>query len=198
MPARFSEHLDKWLNGKQAKTLGSLEEVFQEKGFAIAILMLMFLPALPLPTGGISHAFEVIVMLLSLEMIIGRKTIWLPKRWRNFELGNRTIGKALPFIRRRIAWFENFARPRLTHVVEHRFFSQTAGLIIFVFTLGAFLAPPFSGMDTLPALGVVAIAMSIILGDAAIFALGCLIGISGITLVLLFGTAIFEASKRLL
>jgi hypothetical protein len=34
--------------------------------------------ALPLPTGGATHVFEIIAMLLALELIAGRDQIWLP------------------------------------------------------------------------------------------------------------------------
>ena len=44
------------------------------------------MPALPLPTGGATHVFEVIAVLLALQLIAGREHIWLPERWRRLEL----------------------------------------------------------------------------------------------------------------
>src|SRR2546421_4199624 len=86
----FSDELEEWLRSDEPKTLGALEEVFQEKTFAVAILLLMFLPALPLPTGGITHVFEGVTILIALQMVLGRRKIWIPKRARNRELGART------------------------------------------------------------------------------------------------------------
>ena len=77
----FSTQLEHWLADDEPKTLGRLGEVFAEKSFAVTIMMLMFLPALPLPTGGITHVFEAIVVLLALQMVLGRRTIWLPERF---------------------------------------------------------------------------------------------------------------------
>ena len=57
-----------------------LGDVFGAKAFAVTILLLMFLPALPLPTGGVTHVFEVITILLAGQMVLGRRTIWLPER----------------------------------------------------------------------------------------------------------------------
>ena len=60
--SNFSEQLEAWLRGEQPKTLGALGDVFGEKSFAVTILFLMFVPALPLPTGGITHVFEAITV----------------------------------------------------------------------------------------------------------------------------------------
>jgi len=91
---KFSDQLEQWLNGDTTKTLGALSHVFAEKSFAVTILLLMFVPALPLPTGGITHVFEVITIVLAAQMVLGRRTIWLTQRWRERELGAMTTGKA--------------------------------------------------------------------------------------------------------
>lgn len=194
---KFSDQIAHWLKSDRPKTLASLESVFQEKSFAIIILLLMIWPSLPIPTGGITHVFEIIVMLLALEMIIGRQTLWLPERWRHLKLGKRTVERGLPFIVRRIRWFERFTRPRLKRLLDDPQFLRLAGLLIFAFTLTAFLAPPFSGLDTLPSLGVVIIALSLILGDAVIFLIGTAVSLAGLILIIGLGTAIVTLFKRL-
>src|SRR4051794_36890136 len=102
----FSDQLERWLRSDGKKTLGSLGDVFGEKSFAVTILLLMFLPALPIPTGGVTHVFEVVTVLLAFQMVLGRDQIWLPVRFRRRELGAATTGKAIPFILRRVRWFE--------------------------------------------------------------------------------------------
>ena len=101
----FTKELEAWLKGKQKKTLRSLGEVFGEKSFAIVILVLMSFSAVPLPTGGITNIFEITSMLIALEMILGKNTIWLPKSWGDNELGDMFQKKAIPFIIRPIRWF---------------------------------------------------------------------------------------------
>jgi hypothetical protein len=70
------------------------------------------------------------------------------------------------------------------------------GGTIILFTLGAILAPPFSGLDTLPALGVVLIGMSIILRDAAFTVVGAVIGAGGIALIVTLGRAAVHLFQR--
>jgi hypothetical protein len=77
-PRKVSDGLERWLGGDSEKTLGSLIELFEEKSFAIVFVLLLGVPALPLPTGGATHVFEIIAMLLALELIVGREQIWLP------------------------------------------------------------------------------------------------------------------------
>jgi hypothetical protein len=191
----FSDDLDEWLHGDTPKTLGDLGEAFNEKSFAVTILMLMFVPALPLPTGGITHVFEVITVFVALQMVIGRRTIWLPKRWKQRELGKTITGKAVPFIIRRVRWFEKFTRPRMAWLFRQRWFIRVLGLVIITFTAGAAVAPPFSGLDTLPALGVVTISLAIILEDVVVLGIGALIGAGGIALIVTIGAAIAHAIR---
>ena len=84
---KLSDRLERWLRSNEPKTIGSLIELFREKSFAVLFVLLLAVPALPLPTGGVTHVFEVIAMLLALELIVGRRQVWLPERWWRRELG---------------------------------------------------------------------------------------------------------------
>ena len=77
---KLSEQLERWLAGPGDKTLGALADVFGEKSFALLFVLLLGVPALPLPTGGATHVLEVVAMLLALELIAGRSDVWLPRR----------------------------------------------------------------------------------------------------------------------
>ncbi len=194
----FSVQLETWLKSKGSKTIAGLDEIFAEKSFALAFLLLLAIPALPLPTGGITHVFEVIAMLLALELIIGRSTIWLPKRWQKTEIGHRTRKKILPFLMRRIRWFEKYSRRRAGGIIGKTWFRSVMGLIVLVFSLAAFLAPPFSGLDTLPALGVVVLSLGLILEDIIIVIVGIVIGVTGIAVTIGLSTIIVTFIHNLL
>jgi hypothetical protein len=193
----FSDQLEGWLQSEEPKTLGALGLVFREKSFAVTILFLMFVPALPLPTGGITHVFEGITVLLAAQMVLGRRTIWLPKRWQRRELGAITTGKAVPFMIRRIRTFERFSKPRWARLFAQRWFLRLLGLVLMGFAIAAATAPPFSGLDTLPALGAVAVALSIILEDVVVLAIGIAIGSGGIILILTIGAALIRVMRNL-
>lgn len=46
----FSDELEHWLTSDADKTLGSLVDLFGEKGFATVFVLLLAVPAFPLPT----------------------------------------------------------------------------------------------------------------------------------------------------
>lgn len=194
---QFSQKLESWLNKKGDKTLFSLVEAFGDKSFALLIMLLLFPSALPLPTGGVTNLLEIIAMLVSLEMIIGRKTVWLPKKWGNKKIGKTIEDKAIPYILRRVKSFERFSRARFAGVINDPSFSRVEGLILLIFVLGAFLSPPFLGLDTLPSLGAVVVALSIILDDMVIFLIGSLLGAGGVGLLLSLYDLVIERFTNL-
>src|SRR3954467_3392969 len=72
---KLGDRLERWLAGDESKTIGDLIDVFEEKSFAVLFVLLLSIPALPLPTGGVTHVFEVIAMLLALELIVGSRKV---------------------------------------------------------------------------------------------------------------------------
>ncbi len=189
---KFSDKLRALLSSRKTITLQELIDNFEEKSFAILFLLFLAIPALPLPTGGVTHIFEIIAILLALEMILGRKTIWLPNRWLKRPLPKSLQTSALPKFIKIIKWVEKFTKPRLSSIQRNKIFYRLIGFLILVFSAFAFLAPPFTGLDTLPALGVVFLSLSLIFEDILIAIIGIILGSVGIGLVLFLGKAIFK------
>lgn len=190
----FSAELEDWLKNDPHKTIAELDHIFGQRSFAIATLLLMFLPATPLPTGGLTMAFEFLTMFLALQMIIGRRSIWLPKRWKEKTVPKILEDKGLPFLVKRIRTAERFSRPRLKSVVSSKYSSQLFGLLILIFTVASFIAPPFTGLDTLPSLAVVILSLAIIFGDVVLLLASLATGTVGIILLLALGTAAIKGT----
>src|SRR3954470_23143573 len=105
-----SRELERWLESDGEKTLGSLVELFEEKSFALLFVLLLGVPALPLPTGGATHVFEIIAVLLALQLIAGRAHIWLPERWRKLELAGGKRERFLAGLMRMIRRLERLSK----------------------------------------------------------------------------------------
>jgi hypothetical protein len=187
-PARVSDQLERWLTADGPKTLGGLIDSFGEGSFAIVFVLLMAVPALPLPTGGVTHVFEVITMLLALELIVGRRRIWLPQRWRRVELSGSARTRFIETLLRRIRGLERFSRPRGRWLFGHRLSGSAFGAVTLGLALTAFLAPPFSGLDTLPSLGIVVLALGYLLTDVVLAAVGAVVGAAGVASVVFLGS----------
>ena len=173
-PEKVSDELKRWLEGDGDKTLGGLIDAFGKRSFAI-----------------------VFVMLLALELIVGLQAVWLPQRWRRLELAGARQEKFIATLLRRIRSLERFSRPRGRWLFGHRLSGSVFGLAVLGLALAAFLAPPFSGLDTLPSIGVVVLALGYLLADVVLAAAGLLIGVLGVASVIFLGSIAVKAFKSI-
>jgi hypothetical protein len=63
--------------------------------------------------------------------------------------------------------------------------------------VAAFVAPPFTGLDTLPALGVVLVSLGVLLEDFVLVVVGIAVGAVGVILEIFLGSAALNGLKRL-
>jgi hypothetical protein len=197
-PEKVSEQLERWLRTSGDKTLGSLIDLFEKKSFAILFVLLLGVSALPLPTGGATHVFAIIAMLLALELIAGRDQIWVPQRWRKLELAGDKQQRFITALMKMIRRLERLSRPRLRFLFDHRLSSIVFGLLVIGGSAGAFLAPPFTGLDTLPSLGVVLLSLGVLLEDFIVVVLALVVGTAGIVLAVVLGHAAIDSLGQLL
>lgn len=190
--APLSERLEAWLDADEPKTIAGMCERFGQQSFAVLFVVLLALSALPIPTGGVTHVLDIVAMLLSLELIAGRREVWVPKRWCGTELRVLTSERGASALLKRIRWFERFSRPRLSSVLTSPIAPRVYGLLVLVLSATAFLAPPFTGLDTLPALGVVVLSLGVLLSDSLLAGIGLGIGAAGLALVIGLGGAVLR------
>jgi len=193
----LSHQLERWLASEGDKTLGGLIVVFEEKSFALLFVLLLGVSALPLPTGGATHVFEIVAILLALQLIAGRDMIWMPKRWRGLQLAGKSRQRFLTTLIKVLRWLERFSRPRLRFLFDHRLSNVVFGLLVIAGSLAAFLAPPFSGLDTLPSMGVVLLSIGVVLEDFAFVVVAIVVGAAGVLLEIVLGRAAVNGIKSL-
>ena len=194
----ISDELEQWLNRGGDVTLGGLIAVFGQKSFALVFVLLLGVPALPLPTGGATHVFEIIAILVAFQLIAGREEIWLPRRWCRLDLAGPGRQRFLRALLRMIRRLERFSRPRLRFLFDHRLSNIVFGTLVVALSAAAFLAPPFTGLDTLPALGVVLLSLGVLLEDVAVVLLALVAGAAGVTIEVILGTEAIHGIGSLL
>lgn len=197
MSKDFSKELSEWLESDGSKTLIELDLVFGDRTFAILFMFMMAASALPIPTGGITDVFAIITILFALQMMMGKNSLWLPKRWRKMKLTKIFTDKLLPGLVKLIRWLEKFSAPRMSWVFAGRISDALLGLSVILLAIATIAAPPFSGLDTIPALGIVVISAGIVLKDGLMTIIGWIVGASGILIQLLFGKAVIELFQRI-
>jgi hypothetical protein len=195
--ARVSEQLASWLESDVDHTLGGLVAVFEEKSFALLFILLLGISALPIPTGGATHVFDIIAVLVAAQLVAGRDEIWIPQRWRRLDLGGGNKQRFVTALLKLIRFLERFSRPRLAFLFDHRLSNVVFGVLVILFTAGAFLAPPFSGLDTLPGLAVVLLSLGVLLEDIAVVVLALVVGVVGVVLEVVLGKAAYDGVSSL-
>lgn len=186
----LGERLQAWLETDEPKTVRGLLDRFGPQAFAMAFVLFAAPSALPIPTAGVTDVLNVIAVLLAVQLVLGRDEPWLPKRFADRELKSMESEKTQRRLLAPINWIEKVARPRFARTLNSAPSRIVFGLVIIVLSLAAIVAPPFSGLDTLPALGVVVISLGMLFGDAVIVGVGVLIGAGGIGLMVALAGAI--------
>ncbi len=196
-PEKVSDELDRWLASDSPKTLDSLIELFGQKSFALLFVLLLGVPALPLPTGGATHVFEIIAILLAAQLVAGSRRIWLPRRWRALELAGPRQQRFLAGLMKLIRKLERISKPRLRFLFNHRLSNAIFGLLVVGGSIAAFLAPPFTGLDTLPSLGVVLLSLGVLLEDILVVVAALAVGVAGVALEIVLGSAAVGGIEKL-
>lgn len=197
-PKPASQQLREWRDAEGEKTLGGLVDALGAGGFAIIFIVLLGPAALPLPTGGITHVLEVAAMLGALQLIFGRNSVWVPNRWRGVKFEEGSKAKFIDGLVNTTTKLERYSKPRLRWLFGHWVSNVVYGLAVLIGSLAAFLAPPFTGLDTVPALGVVIVSVGMIMEDIAYVIAGALMIAIAPVLMITVGDAIYEWVKGLI
>lgn len=194
----FSTTLQSWLRSRKPKTIASMLDVLDEKGFAFLFFILLLLPALPLPTAGLSHLFEAIACLVALQLMVGRRELWLPHFLAKKQLPHALATTMIPYVINKIKWVEQYTNQKHRAVFDMKIFRMILGFFVVLFSGFAFFAPPLSMLDTLPSLGVVMMSLGVILDDLRVVIAGWLVGVAGVVLaVVLSGSIVYLVAQQL-
>jgi hypothetical protein len=184
-----SGEIERWLDESEDHTLGGLLGMFEERSFALLFILLLGVSALPVPTGGATHVLDIVAALVAAQLVLGREAIWIPSRWCSLRLAGSRNKRFMSGLLKFVRVLERFSRPRVQAAFDHRASNIAFGVVVIVFTVGAFFALPFSGLDTLPALGVVLVSAGVLLEDFLIVTIGLIVGTAGIALEITLGKA---------
>lgn len=175
----------------------ALLEAFHERGFGFFLFLIALPAALPLPALGINTVIALPLLLLTVQQMIGRHTIWVPKSLRSKTLKKTTLDKlidsALPYVQKG----EALIRPRLGFLTQG-VFSYLIGLMGFIMALSVALPVPLT--NTVPSFGIAAMAVGVLMRDGVAVLAGALIGIGWICvltcMVIFFGAEGLDILKE--
>lgn len=172
-------------------TLDWILEQLHERAFGLFLLVLALPCCIPF-LYGVPQIVALPLMFVSAQILIGRKTPWLPR-----NLGARRVtgaslatlaGRAGPWLRR----IEALSRPRLSALTRHPL-DRLVGLALVVFS--ASILVPLPGTNTVPGIGVVIVAMGLLQRDGILVLLGSLLGTAWIATLLVAGATLASLLK---
>lgn len=171
--------------GPDGPSLEKLVDAVREKGFGLLLVLLSLPSALPVPAPGYSTPFGVVISIVAVQMILGRKTVWLPARLRRIrirpDIARKMLGGSAAFFRRA----ERFIRPRQEWVRSAP--GQSALAVVVVVMAGLMLFPiPFT--NTLPAMVIFLIGAGLSEEDG-LLALAAFAG--GLLAILVYGAILY-------
>ena len=160
-------------------TVGQLVERVGDRGFGLLLLVLSLPSALPVPAAGYSVPFGLLLVILAVQMLIGKTRPVFPKRMERMTLSKGMAEKLLKgaaWIFKRLEWI---VRPRM------RWVGQRAGLTLMgclVMAMAILMMIPIPMTNTFPAFVIFLIGVGLTEEDG-FFALGaCLVGIFAVLL----------------
>ncbi|MGO4451179.1 exopolysaccharide biosynthesis protein [Phyllobacterium sp. TAF24] len=165
-----------------------LEDAFTDRSFAALLTFFAILNLLPLPPGtGIVTGIPLV--LVSVQMVMGRESVWLPTFMRTKTIAperfRQVSNKVVPWLQ----WLERFIRPRNWP------FSQRQGdrwLGAFTTVLGMSVVLPMPLSNWLPALATAIIGIALCERDGRLMLGGLILGVVSISIV--FGFAFIAAN----
>jgi hypothetical protein len=155
-----------------------------DRAFGPALLICAIPEVLPLPIVGVSAILGIPLMLVSGQLFLGFKRVWLPKWIGNFSFERKFLEKAIFKALHYLKKLERIIKPRW-QFMSSPIAKRLLGLLLLV--LGVVIALPIPFGNFLPALAIVIISLGIIEKDGLVIAIGA---ISSILILTLMASAI--------
>lgn len=182
---------------KKYITIEEIQRYLNQIGFYLLIIFFSFPLALPLPyPPGFTTIVGIPLLFFSLQMLIGRKSPWLPK-W----LGKRRIStqkfsllidKAMPYVKK----IEKIFRPRMKIIAENNIVEKVVILLSCIFS--AYIILPLFIVNHIAGAGILLMFLALLNKDGMMIIVGIVVGVVGSILATLFIIYGIEAVKLIL
>lgn len=156
-------------------TIADLIGALHERAMGIGILLFALPNALPLPgIPGVSAVLGAPLILLALQLAVGRRDPWLPQSMLRKSLRRGDFARLFHRILPGLLWLERAFKPRM-----RRFTAYGADRVVAfaIAILGAILALPIIFGNLLPAWAIILLALGLIEEDGLAVLIGSVVGV---------------------
>lgn len=171
MHLKFSEDIKRLLEqlAERPLTLADILAETDERGVSLVIGLLVLPFLFPMPPG-FTTILGSACLLLSLQMIVGRRSPWLPKRVAQFRFPKILTQQLLNHIKQITRWIERFARPRWSELTRSRYTWRINGICLSWLTL--LLMSPIPFTNPIPTIGILILVVAMLEADGLLMCVG--------------------------
>ena len=184
----------------EALTVAQLVDRVGDRGFGLLLLVLSLPSALPVPAAGYSVPFGILLVVLAVQMLVGKTHPVFPKRLQRVTLSKSLAEKLLngaSWIFEKLEWI---IRPRM------RWVGQRIGLTlmgVLVMIMAILMMIPIPLTNSFPAMVIFLIGVGLTEEDGVFAILACFIGVFAVLLyggliwaMILYGPEVAETIKE--
>ncbi|WP_341764227.1 exopolysaccharide biosynthesis protein [Candidatus Tisiphia endosymbiont of Beris chalybata] len=151
---------------------------FHENGLVLTMLFFAIPVAIPLPyPPGFTTLMGLPLIILSIQMLLGLRQIFLPARINNYQISNMTLIKVSKKFVPIITVVEKYLKPRF-NFSNSIYCEQFVGLVSLFCSIA--VAVPLPLTNAIPALGIAVMTLGLLNRDGLIILLGFFISIIGL------------------
>ena len=162
--------------------LASIDRFLGRRSIGAMLLVLALPMALPVPVPGISALFGIPLILISAQLLLGRRTAWLPVRISRRSIARADfvalIGRVLPKLRT----VERLVRPRLGWMTGNLAMVPVGAVCLL---LSIIIALPMPFGNVVPGIAVALVALGVIERDGLVIGLGLFVAVIAFAVVAL-------------
>lgn len=162
-------------------TVRCMRDALADRSFATFLVLTSAINMLPFPPGS-TLVFGIPVVLVALQMIAGRKTVWLPEFFLRRSMGQERFQKMtrrlIPLLER----LEGYVKPRRWPFSTHNNAERIIGLYALLLGMAIMLPVPFG--NWLPALACAICGLALSERDGVWLAVGVVLGLTSIMVIL--------------
>ncbi len=150
---------------EKSPSIGELMEAVGDKGFGLLLIILSLPSAIPVPAVGYSTPFGICMVIIAAQIFIGRTEVQLPTRLKKIRIPLKLVRSITSFALGFLKKTEKFIKPRQRWIhskLGHSILSITISI------MAIFMIFPIPGTNTLPAMAIFVIGISIAEEDGLI------------------------------
>lgn len=174
MHLRFSQDIKLLLErlATQPLTIADIMAETSERGFCLVIALLVLPFLFPMPPG-LTGPLGSGCLLLAMQMAMGRRSPWLPKKIARFQFPRWFVLRLLQNLKK-VTWvLEKIARPRLLKLAESPQLWRLNGACIAWLTVLLILPLPFT--NPIPTVGILLLAVATLEADGLLMCISYLL-----------------------